>query len=301
MMNLYENEVGRERRLRVQNLLAAFPYLLRHHVRPSCLKCSDILAKQIGQENLLMLREPEAAPSETRYESCRDQKYLTTKALDSNMDPKECWVDKRKFPWSLIPSNALEKCANTQNRPLWACDRMARELISIPYCDNYTSRERLTLIGQIDKLSNSIGACERIHQTAVPLNYARHSLRSLSLWLFTLPFAFVRDLGLLTGPVMAFTAWLLFGVYQIGYSIEDPFQGSLRLTNLCDAIRKDILDDSHVRETAFSLEDKRSKSEDSNDFNLINDTLVDYLNIPKSVEDEILKAVSSNIPSTIMN
>jgi hypothetical protein len=47
----------------------------------------------------------------------------------------------------------------------------------------------------------------------------------------------------MTGPVTAIIAWLLFGVYQIGHWIEDPFQGSLRLSILCDAIRRDVLGD----------------------------------------------------------
>ena len=44
--------------------------------------------------------------------------------------------------------------------------------------------------------------CERIHQTAVPLNYARHALRCVSLWLLTLPLALVKDFGLVTAPVI---------------------------------------------------------------------------------------------------
>ena len=40
---------------------------------------------------------------------------------------------------------------------------------------------------------------------------------------------------------MAVTSWLLFGVYQIGASIEDPFQGSLRLKILCHAIYRDVM------------------------------------------------------------
>jgi hypothetical protein len=75
----------------------------------------------------------------------------------------------------------------------------------------------------------------------VPLNYARHALRGLSVWLFTLPFCLVKDLGILTGLVTAIMAWLLFGIYQIGYHVEDPFQGSLRLSILCDAIRRDLM------------------------------------------------------------
>lgn len=117
----------------------------------------------------------------------------------------------------------------------------------------FTNRERMALMAYTDKLSRSIGGCERIHQTVVPLNYARHALRSVTVWLWTLPFALIRDLGLLTGPIIAIIAWILFGVYEIGTRIEDPFQGTLRLSIYCDSIRRDVLADAIVRDTAFDL------------------------------------------------
>ena len=187
---------------------------------------------------------------ETRHEGDKQTGGTTDSFHDA--PKRECWVDKRNLPWCLTDDVSLKQLAKAQNRPLWVCDRIGRELMNIPYGPNYTSRERLALLGQIEKLTNTVGQCERIHQTAVPLNYARHSLRSLTLWLITLPFALVKDLGLLTGPVVGVMAWLLFGVYQIGHSIEDPFQGSLRLSILCDAIRKDVLGESYT--TAFSVE-----------------------------------------------
>lgn len=165
------------------------------------------------------------------------------------------WVDKRTLPWRLLPASALESCARAQNRPLWVCDRMAHELRSIPDGPCFTSRERLTLISKVEKLSNSIGSCERIHQTAVPLNYARHSLRALSIWLFTLPFCLLKSLEFLTAPSIFLVSWLMFGVYEIGYSIEDPFQGTLRLSVLCDTIRRDVLADEVIRNTAFEDND----------------------------------------------
>jgi predicted membrane chloride channel (bestrophin family) len=158
----------------------------------------------------------------------------------------------------------MEECARAQNRPLWVCDRLAKELHSVPDQDNYTARERLTLLSKIEKLSGSIGACERIHQTVVPLNYARHALRSLTMWLLSLPFALVKDLGLMTGPILFVISWMLFGVYEIGYSIEDPFQGTLRLSILCDAIRRDVLGDDIIRNTAFIL-DKETRKTDVKD------------------------------------
>lgn len=74
--------------------------------------------------------------------------------------------------------------------------------------------------------------------------------------------------GLLTGLATAIVAWLLFGVYQIGHLIEDPFQGLLPLSMLCDAIQRDVLADNSIagpRESAFLLDDDDDE-EDNLDF-----------------------------------
>ena len=67
----------------------------------------------------------------------------------------------------------------------------------------------------------------------------------------------------MTGPIMGATAWLLFGVYQIGHSIEDPFQGTLRLSILCEAIRKDVMSASKDdRDSAYAADDDDIADED---------------------------------------
>jgi predicted membrane chloride channel (bestrophin family) len=62
---------------------------------------------------------------------------------------------------------------------------------------------------------------------------------------------------------MGAIAWLLLGVYQIGYTIEDPFQGTLRLQVLCDAVYRDVMytpsEKSSPRETAFELNEERKE------------------------------------------
>lgn len=248
MIELFSEEVGKERKKRLLNLVAAFPYLLRHHIRPGCL-CE--VPVNIAQENRLFIQEHAELPVDARYEGYKP-------GPDSQEDtPKPCWVDKRKLPWTLFDSKTLEKISHAKNRPLWVCDRLGKEIMAIPFGPEFSNRERMTFLAMIDKLTDAMGKCERIRQTAVPLNYARHSLRSLTLWLFTLPFALVKDMGLLTAPVTVCTAWLLYGIYQIGYSIEDPFQGSLRLSILCDAIRNDVLgqDSDEGRLSAYGGED----------------------------------------------
>lgn len=236
LVHLYKPEVGPDRYSRILDLISAYPYLLRAHIRPGCL-CSDDTT--IPKRYRLKLTEHRLT-SETRHEG-QDERLSHHLPATS-----ECVVDRRHLPWRLFLPHSLPLIAHAENRPVWVCDRIAALINSVPYGPNFTSRERLSLLGMVDKLTNAVGECERIHQTAVPLNYARHSLRSLTIWLFTLPFALVKDLGLFTAPTVAVVAWLFFGVYQIGYSIEDPFQGSLRLSILCDTIRKNV-----VRTTAF--------------------------------------------------
>lgn len=268
MMNLYEVEMGRKKRRRLQRLLAAFPYLLRHRIRPNLImyRVDDEANVRNPEHSIVLYQDkasndldPEAAAVATQEENEGNSRRRRRPLY---------WVDKRTLPWRLLPSLALEPCARSQNRPLWVCDRMAHELRSIPDGPCFTSRERLTLISKVEKLSNSIGACERIHQTAVPLNYARHSLRALSIWLFTLPFCLVQSLEFVTAPAIFIVSWLMFGVYEIGYSIEDPFQGTLRLSVLCDTIRRDVLADEVIRSTAFENDEESvqlSPSSNQND------------------------------------
>mmetsp|Transcript_5509 Transcript_5509/g.11595 ORF Transcript_5509/g.11595 Transcript_5509/m.11595 type:complete len:480 (+) Transcript_5509:93-1532(+) len=225
MTSVYEHNVGLKRKQRIQRLLAAFPYVLQHHIQPRCLDHSQCKELECSP-HVLVLNEP------------RSISISHTKKRGGS---RECWVDKRALPWCLLPDPVLSKLGNSHNRPLWVTDRLSLEITEIKYNDNFTSRERLELLKHTNTLSKCIGHCERIHQTAVPLNYARHALRSLTMWSFTLPFGVVDKLGLLTGPVVGIVAWLMYGVYEIGHRIEDPFQGSLRLTDLCNAIYRDVM------------------------------------------------------------
>ena len=70
----------------------------------------------------------------------------------------------------------------------------------------------------------------------------------------------LQSLELLTAPAVFLVSWLMFGVYEIGYSIEDPFQGTLRLSVLCDTIRRDVLADEVIRNTAFDTGMTKSSS-----------------------------------------
>lgn len=135
MIVLYDKEIGPDRRRRIQRLLVAFPYLLRHRIRPNLVmrRLDDQQFKRDPVNSILLYQDtgthdndPDAAfvaqTEETEGGSRRKKRTLY-------------WVDKRTLPWRLLPGEeALEKCARAQNRPLWVCDRMAKEIVRCVLC-----------------------------------------------------------------------------------------------------------------------------------------------------------------------
>jgi predicted membrane chloride channel (bestrophin family) len=228
---LYSDVIGRDKFKRITDLLCAYPLLLQYHVEGRRAK-SPLFFETMGQNE----EHDDEDEGRTRKDETRDS--------DGAVDP---WND---FEF-LMPGGYRQ----VQNRPLFAANALAEEIKTIPDSEDgmFTNRERVMLLDLVAKLSSSIGACERLVQTPVPLSYARHTSRFLSLWCLTLPFVLVPISELVAVPVMAFVTWSLFGIQEIGNWIEEPFRGSLKLNVLCDTVYKD------VRETARNFSARRKK------------------------------------------
>jgi len=120
----------------------------------------------------------------------------------------------------------------------------------IPESPGFTSRERSILMKYVDDLSSTIGSSERIVQTPVPLTYARHTSRFLSMFCLTAPIALVGELGGYVVPFVGIIAWSLFGIQEIGMMIEEPFQRALKLEVFANTIRRDLSDLLHMSEVS---------------------------------------------------
>ena len=292
LIMLFEQEIGLDRRRRIQRLLAAFPYLLRHRIRPNLVMRRVDDGQRDPENTILLYQDVSRSDNDPEWAAIANQEEKTGQSRRKTRPLY--YVDKRSLPWRLLPTDALEPCARAQNRPLWVCDRMAKELKEVAdSLPSFTNRERMTLLGLVDKLSRCIGGSERIHQTVVPLNYARHTLRALTIWLFSLPFVLLKDLKLLTGPVCFLMAWMLFGVFEIGYAIEDPFQGTLRLSILCDTVRRDVYGDENARITAFQLDEPPDEEEDDEPVELTDEIDAD---LAEDLKDEETDTTDAPVP-----
>mmetsp|Transcript_21300 Transcript_21300/g.29772 ORF Transcript_21300/g.29772 Transcript_21300/m.29772 type:complete len:592 (+) Transcript_21300:137-1912(+) len=169
----------------------------------------------------------------------------------------------------LLDRSDVRRMRRVENRPLFISNLIAREVHSIPDSKinegggsstaGYSSRERIHMLKLVDEITGVISACERIVQTPVPLNYARHTSRFLTIWCLTLPIALVANLGFSVVPVTALVVWAMFGIQEIGLMIEEPFRKSLSLHVFCNTIHNDVQET--INYESDSTTDSREREE----------------------------------------
>jgi len=203
---LYRMDAGSRRIRLIRTSLQAFPFAMQRHVRSR-----------------------DSNEIRDRLQALLDQLQQARYALN------EKDVSGAEAGGSTINAHSPPK-----NRPLQIIQRLLKCIKSIKNREDvFTNRERVWLLGMVIQLSHTIGRCERLVQTPVPMSYARHTTRFVSIWTLTLPFALVGSLRWSTVPVVMIITWALFGILEIGHSIEDPFRESIELTPICEAIYHD--------------------------------------------------------------
>eukprot|EP00930_Biecheleria_cincta_P035197 TRINITY_DN24222_c0_g2_i1.p1 TRINITY_DN24222_c0_g2~~TRINITY_DN24222_c0_g2_i1.p1 ORF type:complete len:704 (-),score=92.97 TRINITY_DN24222_c0_g2_i1:71-2182(-) len=197
---LYRRQIGTDNAARICRLLQAFPFCMIEHLR--------------GKKQKAMRMKLE--------------RLIGPWAKLAN--PKDC-DSEYTLPLS-------------SNRPLFIVNQLASAISSVPNevgpRGMYTNRERTWLLQSVEKLSSTIGACERLVQTPVPLSYARHTSRFLSIYMLSLPWVLVESLGAYAIIFTCFASWALFGIFEIGIVIEDPFQGVLKVEVIANTLQTDI-------------------------------------------------------------
>ena len=95
---MYENEIGIDKRRRLQRLLAAYPFLLRHRVRPNLVmhRVDDELVERDPQNTLLLYQDRALPDNDPEAAAIANQEANEGKSR-RNIRPLY-WVDKRTLP-----------------------------------------------------------------------------------------------------------------------------------------------------------------------------------------------------------
>jgi hypothetical protein len=174
-----------------------------------------------------------------KFDSPRDPAAgVGLKELAQYYAPLDLWRALRR-----AGPDTRDAVARSSNMPLAITTSIAKEIKSVSYApdDSFTVRERLYLLKRVADLRSTIARAERIVQTPVPLHYARHTSRFLSVWCFTLPLCLAPTVPAVVLPVVVgLASWALLGLREIGLLIENPFRRSLQLTQCTDALGREI-------------------------------------------------------------
>jgi len=142
----------------------------------------------------------------------------------------------------LIPLEIVEQAAATAHPPLilalhisqWIKARVRDGKLDPIMAESFDTYVRAMV--------DSAGGCERILRTPIPFAYAVHIKQLLLLYLFTLPFALVTDMGWVAIPTAAIIAFGMLGIEEAGVEIEDPFgddPNDLPIETICATIGRD--------------------------------------------------------------
>ncbi len=86
-----------------------------------------------------------------------------------------------------------------------------------------TGDQLIIINNEVSKLTDICGGCERIKNTPIPFSYSNFIKRFIVIYIITLPFGYVFQLGYYVAPLVAFVFYVLGSLELIAEEIEDPF------------------------------------------------------------------------------
>ncbi len=124
---------------------------------------------------------------------------------------------------NIFSSSFSQKLTAAKHKPNLLLTRMSQIVLDAYKSKTISGEQLIILENEIEKLSNILGACERIKNTPIPFGYSIHLKRILLIYLITLPFGFIQDMSWWCIPLMMMVFFTMIGIELIGEEIEDPF------------------------------------------------------------------------------
>lgn len=142
-----------------------------------------------------------------------------------------------------LEKEEVQSVLSATHPPLAVTQRMSGLLLEARQQGMISDFVQMTLDRHVANLIDSIGGCERIHNTPLPFAYVVHLRRALIVHCFTMPFALLEPFHWLTIPATLLIAYMLYGIEEIGIETEDPFgedDNDLPLDSICQGIERNL-------------------------------------------------------------
>lgn len=146
---------------------------------------------------------------------------------------------------SLVTAPQFARLQTLQNPPLQIALWLAEYLQEQQTAGRLHPYQLTTCMESLDGLVSSLGGCERILKTPMPLAYSIHLKQLLMLYCLALPFQMVASVGWITPLLVGLISFAVFGIEEIGIEIENPFgddANDLPLDAICRTMAQNIED-----------------------------------------------------------
>jgi predicted membrane chloride channel (bestrophin family) len=148
-------------------------------------------------------------------------------------EDEEAFVAEIRARLSPSQADAIINAAHRPNRALYDLS-VAIDRLPMHFMRKNEINKNLSIF------EDTLGGCERLLSSPVPLFYSRHTARFLSTWLLLLPFAMYEPFKgswnhVMEIPAIALASLFLFGIEELATQLEEPFT-ILPMQVFCDRI-----------------------------------------------------------------
>ena len=160
-----------------------------------------------------------ALPYEVTCEACRYLCAFTWSLRDKLRDGDQ----RDDILLLLLGAEVSGWVSKQRSRPLAILSRL-RRLVHAEYASGaLDSQVYYFLETDIKDIDTVVESCERLFSSPIPPNMARHSMRSLTLWILGLPIVMANSMHpLIVALWTANTAFIYLGVEELGAQVEQP-------------------------------------------------------------------------------
>ena len=173
------------------------------------------------------------------------------KAFFKNMLPNFAFASKEhlrkgfNFEELTLSKEQFDLLIVKKHVPLGVCEMLYAKLIELKKATKITEDEFIVLDKNLNALMDSIGACERIKNTPIPVSYSLFIKKFIFIYVMTLPLAFVVQFGYFSALIATFVFYVLVSMEVLAEEIEDPFgndESDLPTDTLSERIKINVVE-----------------------------------------------------------
>lgn len=117
----------------------------------------------------------------------------------------------------------MKKPDRARHVPNYLANEMQAKILKLYRNHKISESAYLSLLNDLNKFTDIMGACERILKTPIPYTYNIFIKKFIFVYIITLPFGFVTDFGYWTILINVFIFYTLASLELIAEEIENPF------------------------------------------------------------------------------